>query len=149
MDGGTAMRSIGSVRRRGGGNGGIVVTTTEDLLEASAAIRSALLNNDAEALGRLVADDYCGFDPTGVRQDRAMLLEAYGPGGVRLLEFETRDVTTRIVGDVGLVMGLGTLRGSYGDQTFQHDVRFLDVYVHRGSAWLLWVSQVTELQPGA
>jgi len=125
------------------------VTTTEDLLEASAAIRHALLNNDAEALGRLVADDYCGFDPTGGRQDRAMLLEAYGPGGVRLLEFETRDVTTRIVGDVGLVMGLGTLRGSYGDQTFRHDVRFLDVYVHRGSAWLLWVSQVTELQPGA
>jgi len=130
-------------------NGGIVSTTTEDLLEASAAIRHALLNNDAEALGRLVADDYCGFDPTGVRQDRAMLLEAYGPGGVRLLEFETRDVTTRIVGDVGLVMGLGTLRGNCGDLTFQHDVRFLDVYVHRGSAWLLWVSQVTELQPGA
>jgi len=130
-------------------NGGIVLTTTEGLLEASAAIRHALLDNDAEALGRLVADDYCGFDPTGVRQDRAMLLEAYGPGGVRLLEFETRDVTTRIVGDVGLVMGLGTLRGNCGDLTFQHDVRFLDVYVHRGSAWLLWVSQVTELQPGA
>ena len=124
------------------------MTTTEDLLEASAAIRSALLNNDAEALGRRVADDYCGFDPTGGRQDRAMLLQAYGPGGVRLLEYETRDMTTRIVGDVGLVMGLGTLRGSYADQTFQHDVRFLDVYVHRGSAWLLWVSQVTELQPG-
>ncbi len=77
-----------------------------------------------------------------------MLLEAYGPGGVRLLKYETSDVTARIVGDVGLVMGLGALAGRYGDQTFQHDLRFLDVYVHRGSAWLLLVSQVTELQPG-
>jgi ketosteroid isomerase-like protein len=119
------------------------------LLEASAAIRRALLDNDADSLLRLVADDYCGFDPTGGRQDRALLLEAYGPGGVRLLEYETCDITTRIVGDVGLVMGLGTLRGNWGDQTFRHDVRFLDVYVRRGSTWLLWTSQVTELQPGA
>ncbi len=75
-----------------------------------------------------------------------MLLQAYGPGGVQLLKYETTDVTTRIVGNVGLVMGLGALQGRYGDQTFRHNLRFLDVYVRRGSAWLLWVSQVTELQ---
>ena len=125
------------------------MNTTEDLLQVSAAIRNALLNNDADSLLRLVAEDYCGFDPTGCRQDRPMLLQAYGPGGVQLLKYETSDVTVRIVGDVGLVMGLGTLSGRYGDQTFQHNLRFLDVYVHRGSAWLLWVSQVTELASGA
>ena len=121
------------------------MTTTEELLHAAAAIRHALLNNDVDALARLVADDYCGFDATGCRQDRAMLLEAYAPGRVQLLKYETTDVTTRIVGDMGLVMGLGALQGRYGDHTFEHSLRFLDVYVHRGSAWLLLVSQVTEL----
>jgi ketosteroid isomerase-like protein len=139
---------IRSARRRSGRNGGIALTTNEDLLHASAAVRRALLDNDVDALGRLVADDYCGFDPTGCRQDRPMLLEAYGPGGVQLLKYETSDVTTRIVGDVGLVMGLGALKGRYGDHTFEHNLRFLDVYVHRGSAWLLLVSQVTELPKG-
>jgi len=124
------------------------LTTTEDLLQAAAAIRHALLDNDVDALGRLVADDYCGFDPTGCRQDCPMLLQAYGPGGVQLLKYDTTDVTTRIVGNVGLVMGLGGLMGRYGDHTFEHNLRFLDVYVHRGCAWLLWVSQVTELPKG-
>ena len=144
----TAAKPSAGVGRSGGRDGGIALTTTEDLLEASAAIRHALLGNDADSLTRLVADDYCGFDPTGCRQDRSMLIRAYGPGGVRLLKYETTDVTARIVGDVGLVMGLGALSGRYGDVAFEHDLRFLDVYVHRGSAWLLLVSQVTELQTG-
>ena len=77
-----------------------------------------------------------------------MLIQAFGSGGVRLLKYETSDVTTRIVGDVGLVMGLGTLDGTYGGHHFQHNLRFLDVYVHRGGAWLLSASQVTELPIG-
>jgi hypothetical protein len=54
-------------------------------------------------------------------------------------------VATRIVGDVGLVMGLGTLSGTYGEHQFEHELRFLDVYVRRGSTWRLSVSQVTEV----
>lgn len=122
------------------------MTPAEDLLVTFEAIRHALLHNDADSLLRLVAEDYCGFAPTGDRQDRSMLLQAYGPAGVRLSRFETSDVTTRILGDVGLVMGLGVLSGRYGDQHFHHHLRFLDVYVRRGSTWLLSVSQVTELQ---
>ena len=77
-----------------------------------------------------------------------MLLEAYAPGGVQLLKYKATDVTARIVGDVGLVMGLGALQGRWGGHTFEHTLRFLDVYVHRASAWLLLVSQVTELPKG-
>ena len=122
------------------------MTTTEALLEASESIRHALLANDTDSLARLLADDYRGFDPNGGTQDRAMLLGAYGPGGVRLERYETSEVTTRVVGDVGLVMGVGTLGGRYGEHRFDHRVRFLDVFVQRGSTWQLSVSQVTELR---
>ena len=124
------------------------MTRTEDLLRAIEDTRQALLSNDAVALTRLLADDYCGVDPNGSRQDRAMMLQAYGPGGVQLHTYETSDVATRIVGDVGLVMGVGTLSGTYGGCQFEHNLRFLDVYVHSGSTWLLSVSQVTELGRG-
>ncbi len=77
-----------------------------------------------------------------------MMLHAYGPGGVHLDAYETRDVATRIIGDVGLVIGAGTLSGTYGEHHFAHNVRFLDVYVHRGPTWLLSVSQVTEVGSG-
>jgi hypothetical protein len=44
------------------------------------------------------------------------------------------------------VMGLGVLRGRYGDHPFQYNLRFLDVYVHRDSTWQLSVAHVTELR---
>ena len=122
------------------------MNSAEDLLEASERIRHALLNNDVDSLGQLVAEDYCGFDPNGDQHDRAAMLQAYGPGGVRLQRYETSDVSTRIVGDVGLVTGVGALGGRYGEHRFEHQLRFLDVYVRRGSTWLLLVSQVTELR---
>jgi hypothetical protein len=118
---------------------------TEGLLQASESLRRALLGNDAAALDGLLADEYCGFGPDGAAHDRAMMLEAYGPGGVQLLAYETGDVTTRLVGDVGLIMGVGVISGRYGDQAFSHRVRFLDVYVHRDARWQLFVSQVSEL----
>lgn len=123
------------------------MNSAEDLLEAAESLRQALLANDVVSLGMLLADDYRGFGPDGAAHDRAMMLDAYGPGGVQLVTYETSEVTTRIVGDVGLVMGLGVIGGRYGDQAFRHRVRFLDVYVHRGARWQLFVSQVSEL-PG-
>jgi hypothetical protein len=122
---------------------------TEGLLQASESLRRALLGNDAAALGGLLADEYRGFGPDGAAHDRAMMLEAYRPGGVELLAYETGEVTTRLVGDVGLVMGVGVISGRYGDQAFSHRVRFLDVYVHRDARWQLFVSQVGELPRGA
>ena len=133
------------VRPRRSRIGGEPLTLTDDLLQVSEAIRHALLNNDTDSLLRLISDDYCGFDPSGGRQDRSVLLRAYAPGGVTIQTYETRDVTTRIIGDVGLVMGLALLIGRYGVHHFQHSLRFLDVYVRRGSTWQLSVSQVTEL----
>ena len=121
------------------------MTRAEDLMRAFEETRQALLRNDAVALNRVLADDYCGVDPSGGTQDRAMMLAAYGPGGVQLHTYETSDVATRIVGDVGLVMGVGTLSGTYGEHQFEHELRFLDVYVRRGSTWRLSVSQVTEV----
>ncbi|MCJ7630285.1 MAG: nuclear transport factor 2 family protein [Longimicrobiales bacterium] len=117
----------------------------QTLLEAFAGIRRALLENDADALRKLVAHDYCGFDPTGAKHDRHMLLQSYGPGGVQLTEYETSEITARVIGDVGLVMGVGAIRGSFDGQQFAHKLRFLDVYVHSAS-WLLSVSHVSELK---
>lgn len=122
--------------------------SSEDLHNASQGIRSALLNNNPDALVELVAEDYCGFDPNGGKHDRELMLQAYGPGGVQLETYETSDVSTRVIGDVGLVMGIGTLSGKYGEHEFGHNLRFLDVYVHHGGSWRLLVSQVTEMKSG-
>ena len=119
---------------------------SQELLDVSERVRAALLSNDPGALLDLVAEDYCGFDPQGGKHDRETMLQAYAPGGVKLDTYETRDVTTRTIGDAGLVMGLGRLSGNFGDHEFKHNVRFLDVYERCSGSWRLLVSQVTELE---
>ena len=119
--------------------------SSKTLLEAFVSIREALLNNNVDALGELLAEDYCGFDRTGIEHDRDLMIQAYCPGGVQLDTYEASEITTRIIGDVGLIMGIGSISGTYGGQQFEHDLRFLDVYVRRGS-WQLSVSHVIELK---
>jgi len=107
--------------------------------------KEALFDSDAEALREIIAEDYQGFDPQGQPQDMKMILEAYGPGGVRLDRYDVEDLETRIVGDVGIIMGRGCIRGRYADHEFEHRVRFLDMYIHREGAWRLYLTQVTPL----
>ena len=115
------------------------------ILAAFEGVRSALLSNDSQALTELVAEDYRGFDPHGTEHDRDMMLEAYRPGGVDLDVYETSDVTSQVIGEIGLLMGVGKLSGRYEEHEFSHNLRFLDVYVLRDGSWRLLVSQVTEI----
>ena len=115
------------------------------LLVAFASIREALLNNNVDALGELLAEDYCGFDRTGMEHDRDLMIQAYCPGGVQLDTYDASEITTRIIGDVGLIMGVGSISGSYDGQRFEHDLRFLDVYANRSGGWKVVASHVTDI----
>lgn len=118
------------------------------VLAAFERIRSAMLANDADTLRAAVAADYLGSDAGGRSHDREGMLAAYGPGGVRLELFEVSALETRSWADSALLLGNASIRGSWGDQTFEHDLRFLDVYVRRDGAWLLIASHVAERAAG-
>ena len=122
-----------------------LASAEERLLSTFEKFKEALLGSDVQALRAMIADDYLGFDPQGRPQDRAMILEAYRPGGVRLDSYDVEDCETRITGNVGIITGTGRIHGTYGAQQFEHRVRFLDLYVHKSGRWQLYVSQVTPL----
>jgi len=118
-----------------------------EVREIFEAMRQALLANDSETLGSFVANDYRGFDAGGRPHDRALMLEAYGPGGVKLEAYEVSELETRSWADTVLVTGIGRIRGKYGKITFEHHLRFLDVYARRESAWKLVASHVADIAP--
>jgi ketosteroid isomerase-like protein len=121
------------------------MTSEDQVLEAFDKIRDALWAGDTDALTQLIAEDYQGFDLRGNPEDRKIILEVYRPGGAKLTTFEVEELATRVIGDVGFVTGRGTIGGEYGEDTFQHTVRFMDVFAKRGSNWQLIASQNTEL----
>lgn len=118
-----------------------------EVREIFQAIRQAMLANDLETLGSFVANDYRGFDAGGRPHDRALMLGAYGHGGVKLEAFEVSELETRSWADTVLVMGIGRIRGNYGKIAFEHKLRFLDVYARRESAWKLVASHVADIAP--
>jgi len=118
----------------------------EDLLTTFNGFREALFESDVEALQELIAEDYHGFDPQGRPQDKAMTLDAYRPGGVKLEKYEVEELETRVIGDVGIISGRGRIQGAFGEFTFGHDLRFLDLFVHKDGRWRLFLSQSTPLE---
>lgn len=118
----------------------------EQLLLTFESFREALFDSDAKALREMIAEDYLGFDPQGQPQDMKMILEAYRPGGVKLNQYNVKDLETRIIGDVGIITGQGRIQGTYASHEFGHHVRFLDLYVLRDGRWRLYLSQVTPLK---
>ncbi len=117
----------------------------EVLLGTFERLRKALFDCDVSSLRELIAGDYIGYDPLGNPQDLAMTLEAYQPGGARLDRYDVEDVDVRIMGEVGIMTGKGYIHGTFGDAEFEHDLRFLDLYVMRDGSWRLFLSQVTPL----
>jgi hypothetical protein len=121
------------------------MSSKHELLETFEKLKAALFSCDVQALQQLIAEDYLGFDPRGERQDRRMTLEAYQPGGVQLDRYDVQDVETRIVGEIGVITGKGYIHGTFGETEFEHDLRFLDMYIMRDGRWQLLMSQVTPL----
>ena len=115
------------------------------LLETFDKFREALLNNDVQMLAMLMAEEYVGFDPSGKRQDKSISVEAYKPGGVDLDRYDTEEVEHVVIGSVGIITGKGYIHGSFAEDEFEHDLRFLDLYVYREGRWQLYMSQVTPL----
>jgi hypothetical protein len=121
------------------------VSNISSLLETSEKFREALFANDVTALDLLMADEYVGYDPLGNPQDKAMSLEAYQEGGAKLDKYEVEALEAKVIGGVGIVTGKGYIHGIFADAEFEHDLRFLDLYIHREGRWQLFLSQVTPL----
>ncbi|MCK7499469.1 MAG: nuclear transport factor 2 family protein [Comamonadaceae bacterium] len=117
----------------------------EGLLAAFRAVRDALLSGDVEAIRELYDQDFRSHSIRGDVEGRQAVLEAYGPGGVRLDMFEVEDLAVEIFGDVGLLTGLGSISGRYDATEFRHRVRFVDIYVWRDGRWRFRFSQSTEV----
>jgi Domain of unknown function (DUF4440) len=116
-----------------------------EVLRAFRAVKDALMGNDVETLSELFAEDYRGFNLGGGVDSRALVLEAYQPGSVKLEKAETQELNVEVIGEVGIVSGTAYLCGHFGDHFFEHDFRFMDVFVLRDGKWVYYLSQGTEI----
>src|SRR4029453_9625810 len=115
----------------------------EELLKLEATFAEAIVKNDLEGIGRLVADDWIIIDPNGEIVDRTRFFEAIKSGALTHDVMESEDFRVRVYGDSAVVTGITRAKGKFMGQEFRTQERATDVFVKRDGRWRCVLTHLT------
>ena len=117
----------------------------EELLKLENAFAEAIIKNDLEGIGRLVADDWIIIDPNGEIVDRTRFFEVIKSGALTHDTMESEDFRVRVYGDSAVVTAITSAKGKFMGQEFSTQERATDVFVLLDGRWQCVLSQLTRL----
>ena len=115
----------------------------DEVMRLEKEFTQAILKNDAEAVGRFLADDWIIVDPDGGTIDRARFLAVIQSGALTHETMESDDTRVRIYGNTAIVTALTTTKGKFNGQPFTTHERATDVFVKENGQSLCAFSQLT------
>jgi len=107
---------------------------------------AAILKNDVENLGRLVADDWIIIDPNGEIVDRTRFFEVIKSGVLTHDMMESEDFRVRVYGDSAVVTGVTRTKGKFMGQEFSTQERATDVFVKSDGRWRCVLTHLTRFE---
>jgi len=120
---------------------GVAQSTVDEDRQAVAALdtqyQEAVKNNDAETMGRILADDFVLVLGNGKTYTRADLLDSSRSGKIRY-ERQDEDAgtqTVRVWGDTAVVTARLWLKGVNDGTAFERRLWFSDTYVRTPAGW--------------
>ncbi|MEM7406389.1 MAG: nuclear transport factor 2 family protein [Pseudomonadota bacterium] len=116
------------------------------LMAAHQARLDALIANDTEALAQVVGEDMTFIGPDGGQISRADVVAAIHAGTLITERMDCFDISTRLYGDIGVLLYSAHARTSDGVVTFEGRVRCTTVYYWRDGGWQM-VSQHQSRMP--
>jgi ketosteroid isomerase-like protein len=90
----------------------------EEVLKLEEEFGQAMISNDAEAIGRFLADDWIIVDPDGGIIDRSRFLGVIKSGALSHETMDSSDIRVRIYGTTATVTALTTSEGKFMGQEF-------------------------------
>src|SRR5512133_3178792 len=111
------------------------MTAEEEFLKLEKAFAEAIVKNDLEGIGRLVADDWIIIDPDGGIVDRTRFFEVIKSGALTHEMMESEDFRVRVYRDSAVVTGVTRTKGKFMGQEFSTQERATDVFVKRDGRW--------------
>ena len=118
----------------------------EELLKIEEEFAAAILKNDVENLGRLVADDWIIIDPNGEIVDRTRFFEVIKSGALTHDMMESEDLRIRVYGDSAVVTGVTRTKGKFMGQEFSTQERATDVFVKSDGRWRCVLTHLTRFE---
>lgn len=114
-----------------------------DLAEAARAFDAAQVAGDAEAMRRLVADDYLLINSHGQSETKADLIRDYTTPGFRLDPFTVEGRVVQLWPNGAVLGGVVTLTGAEKGMRYAARLRFADVWARRDGRWQLVYTQAS------
>ena len=109
--------------------------TVEELTRLEEDWGRAMVQNDAEAIGRFMADDWVIIGPDGSMSDKATFLALVKSGDLTHDVMEADDIKVRVYGESAVLTMRAVSGGQYRGQAFRSVERVSDVYVKQAGEW--------------
>jgi ketosteroid isomerase-like protein len=103
-----------------------------------------MIANDAEAIGRYMADDWTIIGPDGSVGDKPTFL-ALVKSGMSHDVMTSDDLTVRLYGDAAVVTARGVSGGKYQGQPFREVERSSCVFVRQEREWKCVLTHLSRL----
>jgi ketosteroid isomerase-like protein len=120
-------------------------TIEAELIAVAHAWDQAMVRNDAEAIGRYMADDWTIVGPDGSMSDKATFLGLVESGALSHDVMSSEDFRIRIYGDTAVLLARGVSDGSYQGQKFREVERSSNVFVKQDGHWRCVLTHLSRL----
>ncbi len=116
-----------------------------ELLDTAAAWDRAMVLNDADEIGRFMADEWVIIGPDGMRTGRAAFLDQIRSGRLTHHTMTTEEASVNIYDTVGVLTARGVSAGHYDGHPFHETEVQSNVFVKRDGAWLCVLTHLSKL----
>ena len=117
----------------------------EELIAVTSEWDRAMVKNDAESIGRYMADDWTIIGPDGSLGDKPTFLGLVKSGVLSHDVMESDDLRVRIYGDTAVVTARGVSGGRYQGQPFRELERSSCVFVRQEGQWRCVLTHLSRL----
>jgi ketosteroid isomerase-like protein len=117
----------------------------QELIRVANEWDRAMVENDAEAIGRYMAEDWIIIGSDGRVGDKLTFLQLVKSGKLIHDEMTSEDVRVRVYGDTAVVMARGVSGGRYQGQAFREVERSSCVFVRQQGQWRCVLTHLSRL----
>jgi ketosteroid isomerase-like protein len=121
----------------------------DELMALATQWDRSMVENDADAIGRYMADDWTIIGSDGSLGDKATFLGLVRSGALSHEVMTTEDLHVRVYGDTAVTTARGVSGGMYQGQAFHEVERVSCVFVRQQGRWKCVLTHLSRLPPGS
>jgi ketosteroid isomerase-like protein len=125
------------------------VMERNELIDVATAWDRAMVENEAEAIGRYMTDDWVIVGSDGGVTDKATFLGLVSSARLSHDVMESDDFDIRVYGETAVVTSRGVSGGTYQGRSFREVERVTCVFVRQQGQWRCVHTHISRLTPQA